>query len=330
MDAVAPNRTVGMARAEGDREARQRDALVSSTFYVDGILGKSVTGFSLRSYDNVRIGSNISSANDGYIDNLLVQTAAVPEPASIGLAAGLGGPDPASPPRLSGDENPFDVLIFSGPRFFSRPLCLPSVLCRGVARRGSSEMGKGPKNQKGAWKGDTDAPGAVSAATPSTVQSEPPPLGGLLVTIGSWRRDRCAGVGRLLRPAASFDFRQHRRTPTTFSRSRRSAAVSMRPRVAVGVHFRAPVQLAPADDADVPGGIVGVRLGSEARPYHVTNILLHALWRRAACVAAIARDDRLALAQAPCAASGLPSATRSASSPVAWISERKDVLSGVL
>jgi hypothetical protein len=65
------------------------------SFYVDGALAETVANaFTLRSYDTVRLGSGISSANEAYFDNVHVETApapVVPEPGALSLAAmGLG------------------------------------------------------------------------------------------------------------------------------------------------------------------------------------------------------------------------------------------------
>ena len=64
----------------------------SAKVYVNDVLGKTLTGFTLRSYDAVRVGSNISSAITAFYDDVKVQTIPVPEPASLGLigVAGLG------------------------------------------------------------------------------------------------------------------------------------------------------------------------------------------------------------------------------------------------
>jgi hypothetical protein len=65
------------------------------TFYTDGVKSEVITlaGFTLRSYDRIRIGSGITSTTAAYVDNILVETfnpAAVPE-ASAFLAVGLVG-----------------------------------------------------------------------------------------------------------------------------------------------------------------------------------------------------------------------------------------------
>jgi hypothetical protein len=62
-------------------------------FYVDGVLAERVsnvgTAASIRSYDNIRIGSGLSNANNAaYYDNVRVQTGSqllIPEPATLAL-----------------------------------------------------------------------------------------------------------------------------------------------------------------------------------------------------------------------------------------------------
>lgn len=86
MDAGAPNRTVGWHELKAVIR-RDSATLASADFYVDGILGKTVTGFSLRSFENMRLGGNQSSVNSAFFDDVLVQTVPVPEPAALGLLA---------------------------------------------------------------------------------------------------------------------------------------------------------------------------------------------------------------------------------------------------
>jgi hypothetical protein len=58
-------------------------------FYVDGVLAKTIsqTGLTLRSYDNIRIGSGLSSTSASGFDNMFLSTGPVPEPASVCLLA---------------------------------------------------------------------------------------------------------------------------------------------------------------------------------------------------------------------------------------------------
>ena len=57
----------------------------SVDFYVDGVFSKNVPVLSTRSYDAVRMGSNLSATSPANFDNELVQT--IPEPACLGLLA---------------------------------------------------------------------------------------------------------------------------------------------------------------------------------------------------------------------------------------------------
>jgi len=62
-------------------------------FFVDGLLAETVSNtLTLRSYDSVRIGSGISSLNEAYIDNVMVEIAPVPEPSTLalGMMGGIG------------------------------------------------------------------------------------------------------------------------------------------------------------------------------------------------------------------------------------------------
>jgi hypothetical protein len=66
----------------------------SINFFVDGTQSTTVaTGFTLRSYDTVRLGSGITATQNAAFDDVLVQIpSAVPEPTSLALvgAAGFG------------------------------------------------------------------------------------------------------------------------------------------------------------------------------------------------------------------------------------------------
>jgi hypothetical protein len=62
-------------------------------FYVDGVLSKDIdtTALTDRSLDNVRIGSNLSSTQVAYFDDIYVERTTVPEPSmvALGLVGGL-------------------------------------------------------------------------------------------------------------------------------------------------------------------------------------------------------------------------------------------------
>ena len=63
-------------------------------FYADGQLAEKVskvgTAATLRSYDNITIGSGLSNAStEAYFDNMFLQVASVPEP-SVGALALVG------------------------------------------------------------------------------------------------------------------------------------------------------------------------------------------------------------------------------------------------
>jgi hypothetical protein len=62
------------------------------SFYVDGLLAETVANtVTLRSYDSVRLGSGITSANYAGFDNVLVEVNPVPEPGTLAFAAiGIG------------------------------------------------------------------------------------------------------------------------------------------------------------------------------------------------------------------------------------------------
>jgi hypothetical protein len=69
-------------------------------FFIDGVLAERVsnvgTAASIRSYDNIRLGSGLSNGNNAaYFDNMRVNRVRVPEPATFVLASlavlGLAG-----------------------------------------------------------------------------------------------------------------------------------------------------------------------------------------------------------------------------------------------
>ncbi|MGC3959287.1 MAG: PEP-CTERM sorting domain-containing protein [Verrucomicrobiota bacterium] len=84
----APTRATGWHTLE----AQISDTAVN--YYVDGILSKSLdtTALTDRSLDTVKVGSNLSSAQAAYFDNVYVARLAVPEPGTAALLSlGLGG-----------------------------------------------------------------------------------------------------------------------------------------------------------------------------------------------------------------------------------------------
>jgi hypothetical protein len=83
----APTRSTGWHTLE----AQISDTSIS--YYVNGILSKTfdISGLTDRSLDTVKIGSNLSSTQTAYFDNVFVARVAVPEPSALSLAAiGLG------------------------------------------------------------------------------------------------------------------------------------------------------------------------------------------------------------------------------------------------
>lgn len=81
----APTRSTGWHTLE----AQISDNAVN--YYVDGILSKSLDTTTLtdRSLDTVKVGSNLSSAQVAYFDNVFVARVAVPEPSAAALL-GIG------------------------------------------------------------------------------------------------------------------------------------------------------------------------------------------------------------------------------------------------
>jgi hypothetical protein len=81
-DAGAPARSTGWHSLE----ARITDNAVS--FYVDSILSKTINTSTLtdRSLDTVKVGSNLSSGQVAYFDNVYLERIVVPEPGVLSLA----------------------------------------------------------------------------------------------------------------------------------------------------------------------------------------------------------------------------------------------------
>jgi len=85
MDPAAPDRVPNQwadLRAVIHRETATTG---SATVFVNDVPGKMLSGFTLRSYDTVRIGSNLSSAGLVWFDDVLVQTVPAPEPTALGV-----------------------------------------------------------------------------------------------------------------------------------------------------------------------------------------------------------------------------------------------------
>lgn len=82
----APDRSVGWHRFDIERLSGG----TTVAFFVDGILGRTVTGVTDVSWDTVMIGStgSGSSALEAYVDGVSVSL--VPEPVTFALVAGLG------------------------------------------------------------------------------------------------------------------------------------------------------------------------------------------------------------------------------------------------
>ncbi len=84
--------TVGL-RSTGWHNLKVTITDTTFSFFVDGILAETVANaITLRSYDLVRLGSGLTSVNEAYIDNVLVEVNPVPEPSTfaLGLLGGLG------------------------------------------------------------------------------------------------------------------------------------------------------------------------------------------------------------------------------------------------
>jgi hypothetical protein len=83
----APVRSTGWHTLEADI----MDTSVS--YYVDGILSKTIdiTALTDRSLDTVKVGSNLSSAQVAYFDDIHVERLTVPEPSAVSMVVlGLG------------------------------------------------------------------------------------------------------------------------------------------------------------------------------------------------------------------------------------------------
>lgn len=79
-------------RATGWHNLRVDISDIDFRFYVDGILSQTIANsVTLRSYDQVRLGSGLSSVNEAFFDNVRVEVNAVPEPGAFAFAAlGVG------------------------------------------------------------------------------------------------------------------------------------------------------------------------------------------------------------------------------------------------
>jgi hypothetical protein len=89
--AGTPTRTTGWHLLEADVSTDGTNNSIK--FFVDGVLSTTVaTGFTLRAYDTVRLGSGLTATQPAAFDDVLVQVAPVPEPTSLCLigVAGLG------------------------------------------------------------------------------------------------------------------------------------------------------------------------------------------------------------------------------------------------
>ena len=91
MDPPVPDRVRGQSFELRAVIHRETETTASAKVYVNDVLGKSLSGFALRSYDTVRIGSNAPTTIPVTFDDVLVRTVAVPEPATLGagLLAGM-------------------------------------------------------------------------------------------------------------------------------------------------------------------------------------------------------------------------------------------------
>jgi hypothetical protein len=75
------------ARSQGWHELKAVIGAGTIDFYVDGIFAKNVAGVTARQYDNIRLGSGLSSTSGVNFDDMHLDNNTVPEPASLVLAA---------------------------------------------------------------------------------------------------------------------------------------------------------------------------------------------------------------------------------------------------
>jgi hypothetical protein len=80
MDAAAPDRAVAQWADLRAVIHRETETTGSAKVYVNNVLGKSLSGFTLDSYDTVRSGSNVASDALVFFDDVVVQTVPAPEP----------------------------------------------------------------------------------------------------------------------------------------------------------------------------------------------------------------------------------------------------------
>jgi PEP-CTERM motif-containing protein len=75
-----------LTRTTGWHELKVDIKGASADFYVDGLLARTgITGYTVRSMDTIKVGSNLTAGKSANFDDVLVQTVAVPEPATLGL-----------------------------------------------------------------------------------------------------------------------------------------------------------------------------------------------------------------------------------------------------
>jgi hypothetical protein len=75
-------------RSTGWHELKSVIKGASADFYVDGVFSKTVPIATIRAFDTIRMGSNLSATASAQFDDQLVQT--IPEPAALGLLALAG------------------------------------------------------------------------------------------------------------------------------------------------------------------------------------------------------------------------------------------------
>ena len=76
-------------RSTGWHELKAVIKGASADFYVDGVFSKNIPIATIRAFDTIRMGSNLSATQSANFDDELVQT--IPEPATLGLLALAGG-----------------------------------------------------------------------------------------------------------------------------------------------------------------------------------------------------------------------------------------------